>query len=74
MHPGVPKRKDEGMARTDRLLRAEECEELYEIIRRRGVGVVAHEIGVAWHDVVDAAIGEHVEAAVAEGVRRLLAR
>jgi hypothetical protein len=61
------------MAGTDGLL-PEEREQLFQMIQARGVGPVAHELGTTYHDVVDAALGDPVDASLVGDVRRLLAR
>jgi hypothetical protein len=58
---------------TDRL-RRDEQEKLIDIIEERGVGLVAAELRVHYHDVADAAFGEEVDEELVDGVRRLLAR
>jgi hypothetical protein len=58
----------------DHGLLPEEREQLFKMIQAEGVGPVAHELGVAYHDVVDAALGDPVDRALVDDVRRLLSR
>jgi hypothetical protein len=57
---------------TDTLLQ-DEREQFLELLEERGVGRIAAELRVHYHDVIDAAFGEHVDEELVVGVRRMLA-